>query len=340
MAAMSNLKMLPIAEDVALELLSGSGSWRQYPAYAAEAAKRVSSSSLFFVISHNDQTIALANLRERRLPIGLGSIGLVSHGPVLLRPPELWQGDLDLAFEALADLANKTGQEIRIDPDPVWQLSGVTARLPAGAYEDPHSSPYRTIVLPIGDGQDAVRKRLHGKWRNILKQAEKAGLRTVVSSDPADFARMDPLLEELISRKGFSINQDPAFFARAVAMARGDERLLVTLVLADDEVVSAHIGAYSGQMACYLLGATNARGRQLRAAYAAQWAAIGNAIELGQQWYDLGGIDPVENPDVYHFKKRMGGHEIETGRTIILPAGGWRAYSTSAARLAWRLLSR
>lgn len=114
---------------------------------------------------------------------------------------------------------------------------------------------YNTILVPIADGIEAVRKRLHGKWRNKLVQAERAGLRTVVSAEAADFDRVQPLLSDLIARKGFAINQDPNFFARVASGARDCERVLVTLVLAeDDELVSAHIGAYSGPVACYLLG--------------------------------------------------------------------------------------
>lgn len=340
MSQISTLKIIPVQAEEAHQAISGVGSWRHYPAYAAQAAARVSAASAFLLMLDGDDAIAVANLRTRTLPLGLGASGLVSQGPVLLRAPEFWQSDLESALAALALHASQAGQEIRIDPDPVWQMHGVTPILPARAFEDAHSRPYHTIVVPIGDGLDAVRGRLHGKWRNILKQSERSGLRTVVSADPADFSRMSPLLDQLIERKGFAVTQGPDFFARVAADAQGSERLLITLVLADDEVVSAHIGAYSGQMACYLLGATSARGRELRAAYAAQWAAIGKAIESGQQWYDLGGIDPLANPDVYHFKKRMGGQEVMTGKTIVLPAAGWRAYSTGAARLAWQMLSR
>lgn len=329
-----------ISPGEALALLSGRGSWRQYPSYAQEAAERVASASRHLVVSDGGEPIALANLRVRALPMGLGAAGLISHGPVLLRPRASWQDDLGHALSALADHARTTGQEIRIDPDPMWQVHGLEPDLPAGCSADPNAAPYRTIVMPIGDGRDAVRRRLHGKWRNTLKQAEKADLRIKVSGDPADFARMEPLLDDLIARKGFSINQNPGFFARVAARASGDERVLITLVSAGDAVVSAHIGAYSGEMACYLLGATSARGRELRAAYAAQWAAIGTAIDLGLQWYDLGGINPVANPDVYHFKKRMGGEELTGGRTLVLPPSGWRVYSTRAARAAWQGLSR
>lgn len=328
----------PLEEDAALALLAGAGSWRQYPAYAAEAARRVSASSRFLAIRDGGEAFAVLNLRTRRLPLGAGSSGLVSHGPVLLRATRFWQEDLDRALDALARHARETGEEIRIDCDPAWSLAGISPAPPGGALPDAGSRPYRTIVLPIGDGADRVRSRLHGKWRTTLRQAERSGLRIVVSDDPADFARMRPMLSDLMARKGFTVNQDADFFARVAAGARGQERILITLVLAGDEVVSAHVGAYSGSMACYLLGATSDRGRDLRAAYAAQWSAIGAAIGFGQQWYDLGGVDPAGNPDVYRFKNRMGGREVFAGGALILPPSGWRACSTRAARIARRML--
>jgi hypothetical protein len=32
--------------------------------------------------------------------------------------------------------------------------------------------------------------------------------------------------------------------------------------------------------------------------------------ENGVRWYDLGGIDPDQNPGVYHFKKGMSGLDV------------------------------
>ena len=58
-----------------------------------------------------------------------------------------------------------------------------------------------------------------------------------------------------------------------------------------------------------------------RAAFLLQWAVIEHARERGLKRYDLGGIDPDANPDVYRFKGRMGGQEVERPAVWEKPAG-------------------
>ena len=64
-----------------------------------------------------------------------------------------------------------------------------------------------------------------------------------------------------------------------------------------------------GDTAIYLLGATNERARELKAAYFLQWQAMLWLKDRGARWYDLGGIDPEANPGGYHFKSGFGGNE-------------------------------
>lgn len=129
-------QVIEIEESEAIKTLGRAGSWRQYPSYSYQAAKRVSSLSRFLSIIDSSETIAVANLRTRVLPLGLGGSGLISHGPILLRSPDVWQHDLDRAIGALARHACETGEEIRIDPDPLWQLHGVRPSYPARAFPD------------------------------------------------------------------------------------------------------------------------------------------------------------------------------------------------------------
>jgi lipid II:glycine glycyltransferase (peptidoglycan interpeptide bridge formation enzyme) len=77
-----------------------------------------------------------------------------------------------------------------------------------------------------------------------------------------------------------------------------------------DKAVAGHIGAYHGDTAVYLLGAANEAGLKSNASYLLQWRVIEYAKERGCNWYDLGGIDPEGNPDVYRFKMRIGGIDV------------------------------
>lgn len=315
--------------EAALGLLGNRGSWRQYPAYARLAAERVGSESRYLVMFRDGTPFALANLRLKAIPL-LGRTALVSHGPVLLG--DTTRGPDDLA-DAIGLLQGLEGVgDVMIDPDPAWCLDGIDLKTLPGLEPEPAPRHYRSIYLDISDDLDKLRQAFAPKWRGHLNRGEREGLEVRVSDRPADFLAMAPLLSDLTERKGFAVAQDCAFFARVAEACTGGETFLVHSVHRDGELLSAHIGAYSGRFATYLLGATSARGRDLRAAYVAQWAVIQTARNRGIGWYDLGGIDPVLNENVYHFKVRMGGLDITTPGGMAVARPGLRPRLLRAAR--------
>ena len=90
------------------------------------------------------------------------------------------------------------------------------------------------------------------------------------------------------------------------------EDLTMHLFLAKYEgVIGA--GAFivrSGKHVHYLWGASDRKFSRQRVGEAVQWAVIEWAVSQGCVRYDLEGIDPVTNPGVYAFKKKMGGSEV------------------------------
>jgi lipid II:glycine glycyltransferase (peptidoglycan interpeptide bridge formation enzyme) len=131
--------------------------------------------------------------------------------------------------------------------------------------------------------------------------------RSIASDDFDSFA---VLFLDLIQTKRFSTPQGIDFFKRVQEKAKSSESMVVHLAWHDGELVAGHIGSYVGDTAVYLLGATNSKGREIRASYLLQWAAIEHAKSVGNFFYDLGGIDQENNPDVYRFKKRLNGRRV------------------------------
>ncbi|RDC59685.1 hypothetical protein HME9302_00877 [Alteripontixanthobacter maritimus] len=316
---MAELRFISDAE--AKDLLAGKGSWRQYPAYAAQAARRIGARSRYALIKQDGTAVALANLRTKQVAAGVLSSTLISHGPVFLGEPT--QAALDTVVRTLRQrISGEEKGELVIDPDPF--LAELDLRIANDTGKTTVSDGYRTIVLDISRDEELIQAGFHGKWRTDWRRAGKEGLELRSSGDPDEIERMEPLLDELARTKGFAVPQDAAFFAEAARQAGEGERFIIQQIWKDGELLSGHIGAYSGDTAVYLLGATSERGRPLRAAYLAQWGAILTAKSLGITRYDLGGIDPEENPAVYRFKNRMGGTEIVSPAPVTYKAGGWR----------------
>ncbi|MFV0643252.1 MAG: lipid II:glycine glycyltransferase FemX [Sphingomonadaceae bacterium] len=299
-----------ITPEQACGILSahGGGSWRQYPAYADCAARRIRARSHYLLVSDQGRPLALANVRVKCLA-PLGGIALISHGPVLLRPKEHWRTDLPMVLAAIR--RHICGQKVlvlRVDPDPAWArydpfitghgLTGFTTLT---------DKKYRTIFIDTTQDIKALRCGLAGKWRTDLNRAERGNLRISCSKNPADFTLFSRLLDDLMRRKGFSIPQNTDFFAEVSRSARNPEQVLLHAAWEGDEMISGHIGSFCGDSAVYLLGATTHRGRELRASHALHWAVILRARRMGLPAYDLGGIDEQKNPGVFRFKSRMGG---------------------------------
>ena len=105
------------------------------------------------------------------------------------------------------------------------------------------------------------------------------------------------------------------------------------LAYADDELVAGHVSSTLGDTCIYLLGASNDRGRKLKASYILQWHTVKLARNAGAKWYDLGGIDPSANPGVYHFKSGLRGIEC-------LFLGQYQACCSQQSRLLIPLAER
>ena len=78
----------------------------------------------------------------------------------------------------------------------------------------------------------------------------------------------------------------------------------------EGKVLTATIGALIGNTGIYLLGATENEGMKMKGAYLLRWCLREIMKESGCKCYDLGGIDPDDNPGVYYFELGLSGKEV------------------------------
>ena len=304
------------AEALALLASARSASWRQFPAYSRAAADAVGAASRYCMVTAGDEPIALANVRVKYLPMVKFGIAMISQGPVMLA------GE-DRRREAIAALREQLveGESLTLQIDSPVHLGEGRADAPPG-FETVTASQYETFLIDLSKDEEELRADLNGKWRTDLRRGERGDVTITRSSDPDDIRKLQPLLVELSDSKGFDVPQDAEFFAGIAANTSDAEHFAIHLAWHKGALIGAHVGAFSGDVAVYLIGATNAEGRNLRAAFLLQWAVIEYAQTRGQRWYDLGGADEVDNPHVFRFKKRMGG-EHYVGPAMIEAQAPW-----------------
>jgi lipid II:glycine glycyltransferase (peptidoglycan interpeptide bridge formation enzyme) len=136
------------------------------------------------------------------------------------------------------------------------------------------------------------------------------------------------------TRKQFETSVDVDEFGRIHEMLPAGQRMHTFLARKDGEAVAALVIPHIGDTGLYLLGATNEKARELKAAYFLQWSVMMWLKEHGARCYDLGGIDPEANPGGYHFKSGFNGLDV-----LQVPAhtctGGWFSRAMTAF-INWR----
>ena len=305
------------------------------------------------VLRRNGRAVAAAQLRIARLPVipaGLAYLrwGLFEsqHQPFDAAVVAAMVGCLRQEYVARRGLALQlipqafTASESAAAFRSAFEKSGLRAEPTLGAYQ--------TVIVDLSPPLETLRKQLNQKWRNQLNRAEKNGLSLEVSDSSRAYQAFEPLYAGMWARKQFESTVDVAEFGRMQQLLTGSERLQTFLARSEGQVVGGLVCSLMGGTAIYLLGATNERARELKAAYFLQWQAMQWLKHHGARRYDLGGIDSVANPGGHHFKSGFGGIEVtqldahaHCGNLIssgIVAFAGWRrrAQQASAATVPAR----
>lgn len=297
-------------------------SYRQCWDYGVLLGRRRGARSEHVVIRSGGDVLGAADVRIKRLPL-LGGIAYISGGPIHRRSDG---NNLDRLTACVGELrreyVEKRSLVLRITCPARLAERGedVAEAFRSLRFEPTSRAPaYRTILVDLSRSVDELRARLAQKWRNCLNKAQRSALRIRMGTDAAIFEEFQTLFDRFVIRKGFTTDLNAAFYRQLQGVLDGREALQVALAEHEGMVVAGSVSSMLGDTCVYLLGATSDAGLKHNAGYALQWHTMTCAKELGLSVYDLGGIDPLQNPGVYHFKQGIGGHEVTAPGPFELP---------------------
>lgn len=287
--------------------------FEQSGTYAEAAARRIGGRASYVVVCHGQTLLAAAALRKRLVP-GLGR-GIVwcPSGPLVAphdgAPPS--SSTLTSVLHALRnEFVVRQGHILRFRLSgtafPAKNILEETASL-AGFSLAPSLRHYSSSVINLCFDEETLIQNLHGKWRTDLRFALKSDIKLENGSGTAIETRFLKLFEMVQVAKGFRPDVSPEFHFGLSGSDYAHEVLIATHKGRD---IAGVVIGHAGACTTYLFGATTPEGRPLRAGYFLTWKALQLARSAGSKWYDLGGIDTEENPDVARFKRRMGGTSI------------------------------
>jgi FemAB family len=265
--------------------------------------------------------MALAQLRLVRVPLLGRGVAYLRWGPVCVRR----DGTRDEAvFRAMGlalveEYVRRRRLLLRIIPRQFQQdLAGEQQRdtwVGVGFRLEAAVKPYRTLRVDLAPAAEVLRKQLDQKWRNQLNGAERNGLSILEGTSDELYGQFLGLYRDMMARKQFETTVDVVEFQRIQQRLPERQKMLILISQKDGQIMTGLVGSVVGDTGIYLLGATSDAGMKTKGSYLLQWHMIQRLKERGCRWYDLGGINPLENPGVYHFKQGMGGQDVcELGR--------------------------
>ena len=182
--------------------------------------------------------------------------------------------------------------------------------------------PYDVAMLNLEQDEDSRRARLHPKWRNQLKAAEKRRIlvtRWPLTADP----NCNVLETESAQAKQRGYANWPAALTAAFAAAAPQQTHLFEAIHRGKNV--AHMLFLThGQTATYHIGHITEAGKRIGAHNLLLWQASLKLAEMRCRTLDLGLLHAA-TPDLNRFKLRCGATRRKTGGTHLY----WHPFARS-----------
>lgn len=265
------------------------------------------------VIKNGDEIIAAAQLRIIKIPLINIGIAYLPWGPMWrTRKRQANINVFKIIITALKEeYVIKQGLFLRIHPNEMEENSdAIISFLNNTGFQKKKSiKPYRTIILDLSPTMPEIRKSFDQKWRNQLNRAEKNNLIITEGNSDELYRIFLDLQKEMHDRKKYIAGIDYNEFRNIQKDLPEQLKMIILICEYEGKALTATIGSLIGDTGIYLLGATGNGGMKMKGAYLLQWHFIKIMKERGCKQYDLGGVDPDENPGVYHFKSGISHQE-------------------------------
>lgn len=261
--------------------------------------------SLYLAGYQADQIVVLARVETRKLPY-VGRVAWIPRGPV--------DASATATLPGLQLYLRKCG----------FMLSAST---PWHRVEDKIVVPgcVRTIWIDLTVGEDQLLQNLDSQFRYGARRALREGVSIEQIQSGAVISNFYQLCIKISQTKGFRLPASLALMQQLLARSDPAAPVEARLFVANFEgrLLAGAFVMRAGTHLHYLWGGVDRKHPKLRGGEAVQWAVIEWALAQGCTLYDLEGIDPVNNPGTYQFKKKMGGSEITLPQLQLRPLD-WR----------------
>jgi lipid II:glycine glycyltransferase (peptidoglycan interpeptide bridge formation enzyme) len=291
--------------------------------------------SRFIIKDENGRVATMGQVRIKHVRILGLKIGYIQWGPLVRTSSDTISCSIQLLRALRQAYVDSKVNVLRVVPNICADRIGseFSKMLVESGFQLVRSvGPYHTMMFPLDMSEQDMRNRSHRSWRRYLNKAEINNIEIREGIDQEYFNVLEELYISALDRKKFK-GLNPGEFVRTQTLLSPHEKMNIVVAYYESQPVTAHATSYLGDTALGILTASNEKGLRCSASYIVWWRTLLASKRAGMKKYDMGGIDPDNNPHVYQFKSRMGGQES-------FHIGIFEAYSSTHARVTWRMCER
>lgn len=172
-----------------------------------------------------------------------------------------------------------------------------------------HLAPYRTFIVDLKSSEEMLLKGLTHRARNHLSRASKRDFEIIHGTDDGLFSIFLDLYKQTLDRKGFAVLISTDDFREVQKDLPEEYKMRIMVCNYEDKPCSALVCSHMGDMGINMLSANSNYmiEHNLGSSYVLFWQMALWLKENNYTLYDLGGMNPFENPGTYRFKKNFTG---------------------------------
>lgn len=166
----------------------------------------------------------------------------------------------------------------------------------------------KTLIYNLSNPEAIRIKIASGNWRHNLRRSFKKNLKAEHWKNP-DINQILKIYESMQLfkniKKQFTYKQ-----IKLLVDLFDDNFIVVKCVDENGELISVRGSLLLGERAWDVVAATSTAGRKIYASHHTFWTLMEICHSRGVKYYDMGGVDPINNKGVYDFKKGTGATEV------------------------------
>ncbi len=266
--------------------------------------------SLSHIILKKDaETVAMAQLRIAKLPVGRIGFAYLPWGPVWKKKDQ--EDDTTILRNMLRALYNeyacRRGYLLQCLPKANYNNYDIirTIFTEEGFSWSPDSM--QTVYINLSPSLESIRANTRGKWRQTLNRALKQKLEFKQGSSDQVYDIASSIILEMKKRKNFVEFGSMEDIIEIDIDLPDNLKLCFLLCIAENNPVAVLGWFPIGEIGLPLVGATNNNALQYNASYPLYWKMVEYYKDKGAACIDLGGINKERNPGGYLFKTGLAG---------------------------------